>query len=65
LARLSFAHLFFGEAKKSKARGRQTPCKRAETLSSIPHRFFCFLFFGEAKKSKACGRQQTGQQTET
>jgi hypothetical protein len=26
LARLSFAYLFFGEAKKSKARGRRKPC---------------------------------------
>ena len=31
LARLSFAYLFFGEAKKSKARGRRKPCGRSNT----------------------------------
>ena len=45
LARLSFAYLFFGEAKKSKAGGR--PNLRTKTPS------LCLLSFGEAKESNS------------
>ena len=48
LARLSFAYLFFGEAKKSKAGGR--PNLRTKTPS------LCLLSFGEAKESNSAYR---------
>ena len=49
LARLSFAYLFFGEAKKSKSANRPKPA-----LASSP--FLCLLSFGEAKESNSANR---------
>ena len=48
LARLSFAYLFFGEAKKSKARGRRTPCgkKKKPAASQTQRTLLARLFFG-------------------
>ena len=50
LARLSFAHLFFGEAKKSEACGRQNTGPPDETLSSKP--CLSFVYFSLAKQRK-------------
>jgi hypothetical protein len=51
LARLSFAYLFFGEAKKSKARGRRKP---------FGSPFLCLLSFGQAKESNSAFKAETG-----
>jgi hypothetical protein len=62
LVRLSFAYLFFGEAKKSKARGRRTPCGKkkkpaaSQTQKAIGSPFLCLLSFGEAKESNSASR---------
>ncbi len=53
LARLSFAYLFFGEAKKSKSANRPKPA-----LASSP--FLCLLSFGEAKESNSAFKAETG-----
>jgi hypothetical protein len=37
LARLSFAYLFFGEAKKSKARGRRKPSSKQKSRLQAKH----------------------------
>ena len=47
LARLSFAYLFFGEAKKSKARGRRKPCGNQKSRLQAKHtRLLARPFFG-------------------
>jgi hypothetical protein len=47
LARLSFAYLFFGEAKKSKARGRRKPSSKQKSRLQAKHtRLLARLFFG-------------------
>jgi hypothetical protein len=51
LARLSFAYLFFGEAKKSKARGRRKP---------FGSPFLCLLSFGETKERNSVFKAETG-----
>ncbi len=62
LARLSFAYLFFGEAKKSKARGRRTPCGKkkkpaaSQTQKAIGSPFLCLLSFGQSKGSSSANR---------
>jgi len=40
---LSFAHLFFGKAKKSEACRRQNPCNHTETLPPKPHLSFAYF----------------------
>jgi hypothetical protein len=62
LARLSFAYLFFGEAKKSKARGRRKPCGKkkkpaaSQTQEAIGSPFLWLLSLGEAKESNSAYR---------
>jgi hypothetical protein len=55
LARLSFAYLFFGEAKKSKARGRRKPSSKQKSPPQAKHRERYWLAFSLAtffKRSK-------------
>ena len=60
LARLSFAYLFFGEAKKSKARGRRKPCGRSNT-EGYWLAFSSATFFWRSKKvSSSAYKAETG-----